>query len=245
MSDHVLDLKWDVEGTFKSRLNRFLGIVDIVNSRGKGLRTERVHIHDPGRLKEILYQGNRVLLKRVEGNQRSTKYDIIAGFCDDEWVLVHSGYHRRIAEWVIKNEEIGLFGKIRGIKAETKLGHSRIDFLLIKDDGREIWVEVKGCTLARGGIALFPDAPTKRGRKHIQALISAKERGADSAILILVFRPDAICFAPNSEADPEFSSVFRSAVDVGVEVHPTVFRYENGMVHYLGKIPLCERSSDR
>ena len=114
-----------------------------------------------------------------------------------------------------------------------------------KDDGKKIWVEVKGCTLAVDGVALFPDAPTKRGTRHLCHLMEAKEGGAESAILILVFRPDARCFAPNSETDPEFSKTFFSAIDAGVEVYPILFQYKDSIVHYLGKIPLYENSSDR
>ncbi len=218
--------------------------MDITNPKKYKKKNVKVHVHDPGRLKELLYPGNQVLLKRMANTNRKTKWDVIAAFCDGEWILVISGYHREIAEWVIKNEEINPFGKLGKIKAEVKFGHSRLDFLLEKDDGNEIWVEVKGCTLAVDGVALFPDAPTKRGTRHLRHLMEAKEGGAESAILILVFRPDARCFAPNVETDPEFSRVFYEAVDVGVEVYPLLFQYKNKIINYIGKIPVCDGSID-
>ncbi len=240
MSIPVMKIPWDAKGTFRSRPNRFLGMVDITSPRKDRKKGEEVHIHDPGRLKELLYPGNQVLLKRATSGNRKTKWDIIVGLYCGEWILVHSGYHRRITEWLIINERFSPFNGIKTMKTEARLGHSRIDFLLVKDDGKEIWVEVKGCTLARDGVALFPDAPTQRGRRHLQVLISLKEGGSESAIIILVFRPDAKCFAPNDETDPEFSKLFYSALEVGVEVHTVLFKYEDGVVSYIGKIPICK-----
>ena len=57
---------------------------------------------------------------------------------------------------------------------------------------------------------------------------------------MLVFRSDAKCFAPNKEMDFEFGQVFIRALEIGVEVHPLLFQYEDEVVNYIGKIPVCE-----
>jgi sugar fermentation stimulation protein A len=237
MSIPVIEIPWDARGIFRSRQNRFLGIVDITSPKKEKKKNVKVHVHDPGRLKELLYPENQVLLRRATTTNRKTKWDLIAALYDEEWILTHSGFHRQIAEWVINNPKISPFGKVTNIKPEAQFKESRLDFLLTKKNGKKIWVEVKGCTLAEDGIALFPDAPTERGRRHIQALISAKKRGAESAIMILVFRPDAESFAPNEETDSEFSEIFFKAVDEGVKVYPLLFQYKDEMIQYNGKIP--------
>ncbi|WP_292487149.1 hypothetical protein [Methanohalobium sp.] len=61
----VLQISWDSEGIFVSRENRFLGIVDITSP--EPIKNEKVHIKDPGRLEDILYPGNKVLLKKAGG----------------------------------------------------------------------------------------------------------------------------------------------------------------------------------
>ncbi len=238
----VMEIPWDAQGTFKKRPNRFLGIVDITKPRKVKAIGEKVHVHDPGRLKELLYQGNQVLLRKAQNANRMTKWDVIAARYEKDWVLVHSGYHREIAEWVIGNEKVSPFGKVKTVRAEVRFGESRLDFLLTRKNGKEIWVEVKGCTLAENGIALFPDAPTKRGARHLKSLISAKKRGSQSAIVILVFRKDAKCFAPNEKTDPDFSRIFHKALGIGVEVYPVLFQYEDGGIYYLKKIPICKSS---
>lgn len=229
----VMDIPFDLEGTFVSRENRFLGKVEISGD------VHPVHVRDPGRLEEILYEGNRVLLKEVDDESRKTDYDLIAGKVDDNWILVNSGFHREIAESVLEDEEIAPFENIRSYKAEQMLGDSRMDFF-VKTEWRKIWLEVKGCTLAEEGKALFPDAPTKRGKRHVDELYDVLKEGGDAALLILVFRPDAECFASNEKTDPDFAESFRKAVRNGLEVYPLVFCFDNGTLFYKKRIPLCE-----
>jgi sugar fermentation stimulation protein A len=74
-------------------------------------------------------------------------------------------------------------------------------------------------------------------------LIRARKRGAESALLILVFRSDARCFTPNSETDPEFSRIYYQALEAGVKVHPLLFKYEDNALYFLGDLPLCRDNS--
>jgi sugar fermentation stimulation protein A len=227
-----------VKATFKSRPNRFLGIADITSPKKDKKKKVKVHVHDPGRLKELLYPDNQVLLRKAANKNRKTKWDVIAAFHEGNWILTHSGYHREIAEWVLNNPKVSPFKKVTSIKPEARVGKSRLDFLLEKKNGKRIWVEVKGCTLAVDGVALFPDAPTERGRRHLETLIRLKKKGDDAAVIILIFRPDAKCFAPKKDTDPEFANVFYRALDVGVNVYPLVFEYKDKTVHYDKKIPV-------
>jgi len=242
-NQEVLSLGKTVEGVFLKRPNRFLAMVEIPGA-GRGKECE-VHVHDPGRLKELLVPGAKVLVKKVEdkGGKRKTKWDMLAAWYGDEkkdggmWVLVHSGYHRAISEWVLRGVA-SPFGGVDEIKPEVQVGHSRLDFVLT-EKGVMLGVEVKGCSLARDGIALFPDAPTERGRKHLETLMGMKKEGLRAALLILVFRRDAECFYPNSERDPKFAKTFWDAVEIGVEVYPLKFSLEKGKIWYLGRIPVC------
>ncbi len=233
----LLEIAWDVEGVFVERPNRFLGIVEITAGRKK--QQVEVHVHDPGRLPDILIPGKKVRLKYVARPGRKTKWDLIAGKTSAGWVLVHSGYHRKICENLFRNEAISPFNGVTGIVPEVKVGKSRIDFLLERKDSGSIWVEIKGCTLAKGQIATFPDAPTLRGSKHVEELISIRKRGSDSAIVFLVFRPEATCFLPNKEMDSLFDKVFREALGSGVEARFLVLEYVNGGVYFKREIPLC------
>ena len=179
----IADVPWDSQGTLKSRPNRFLAIVDI-EQNGTVLKDQKVHVRDPGRLKELLYPGNKVLVKHRPGENRKTQWEIIAAL-DDDWILINSGYHRAISEAILRNPEISPFGKLDRLKAEVSVGHSRLDFMLEKD-GQQIGLEIKGCTLEIREIALFPDAPTERGAKHVESLKGLVEGE------LLELRPDQL-----------------------------------------------------
>ncbi|WP_445476023.1 DNA/RNA nuclease SfsA [Methanococcoides methylutens] len=238
----VIEIPWDAEGKLLSRPNRFLGVVDITSISGSSADTqeEKVHIHDPGRLEDLLYPGNDLLLKKAINTNRKTGWDVIAAKADDGWILINSAFHRKIAEWAIRNEVCPYLEGLDSIAAEQKFGDSRLDFLLGKGDTK-IWVEVKGCTLIDDGRrAIFPDAPTLRGRRHVEELIKAVRSGDEALLLILVFRSDAQCFAPNGVIDPDLAAVFRDAIDAGVKVCTLVFSYEGMEIIYRGRIPLCD-----
>ncbi len=229
----LLFIPYDVQGEFIERVNRFLGKVKV----GDGVIY--AHIHDPGRLKELLYEGNTVILKRAGGTKRKTKYDILAASTSDGWVFVHSGYHRAIAESIFK-QKILKFGETVEIIPEIKYGDSRLDFL-IKYDEKSMFVEVKGCTLLKNKIALFPDAPTKRGYRHLKELLNAVNNGYRAAVIFLVFNKTAECFAPNSATDPFFFKMFTEAVKWGIEVYPLLLSYDGKWIYYHGSIPICRK----
>lgn len=242
MPRKVIDVKWDCVGTFVERPNRFLAVYDVKTEDGSVLKKEKVHVHDPGRLLELCYPGNKALLKRASGEHRKTKWDLLAAWTESGWVFIHSAYHRYISEWVL-NSDVSPFGEVELIKPEFKAGHSRLDFLLTKPDGSKTAVEVKGCSLAIDGVALFPDAPTERGRRHINTLMELRETdGYTPAVMILVFRPDAKCFRPKADTDPKFAATFYDALENGLNVHLLQFQFnkEKKSIEYLGTIEVCQ-----
>lgn len=235
----IIPIPHDAEAIFKTRPNRYLGIVDIIAPEVQN--HVPVHIHDPGRLNELLYPENRVLLRSVPGAHRKTQWDVLAARYESQWILIHSGYHRQIAEQILKDPELSPYPEIQKYSAEVRLNDSRLDFFLELQQGRQVWVEVKGCTLAQNHIALFPDAPTKRGAKHLKTLIESRDMGFEAAILILIFRSDADCFMPNRETDPDFATLFYQAVEIGVKTHPVVLSYMADHIYYQKVIPVCSR----
>ncbi len=231
----ILRVKADLEAVFIERINRFLAAVDIDGSE------ELVHLHDPGRLSELLFYGNRVLIKSASSPSRKTRWDLLAAHNENSgWVFVHSGYHRQISEKLLSDPDLTPIRGIGSVRAEVKLGKSRTDFLVRrKGTDEELWLEVKGCTLARGGVALFPDAPTERGRRHLAELSDAVKRGKSAGVLFLIFRSDSKCFMPNEETDAKFASEFWRGVSVGVKMFPFVLNYDGEWISFVKKIPLC------
>lgn len=207
-----------MKGTFISRPNRFIGEIQY-----NGI-VENAHIHDPGRLTELLIKGTEVLFTHSRGK---LKYYIKAVKTDDEWVLIDTALHSNIAQEVFKL--LPEFSNIKEMRKEVKIGNSRIDFLL---DG--IPLEVKGVTLVKDNIALFPDAPTERGARHVREIIDH-----NGIIFFLIFRK-AKGFAPNIEMDPKFSKNLSDARKNGIKIIAVQISFDGKLIYYCQKIPLTD-----
>lgn len=214
-----------IQGNFIDRPNRFT----VKFRYDQGL--EIAHLRDPGRLKELLTHDVELLLRpALNTANRKTKFDVIGVLKDDHWVLINSGFHSDIAADLIDSQLIGEFKGYFTEKREYTYGKSRIDFLLTNKDENKMLVEVKGCTLVEEGLAKFPDAPTSRGKRHVEELIAARNEGLKAAVLFLVFCEGAKYFSPNFIMDPDFSSALKNAHKKEVNIIAYSFKniYKNG-----------------
>ncbi|MCK5739667.1 DNA/RNA nuclease SfsA [bacterium] len=228
----LLQINTDTTAILLERPNRYLAFVELPDGS-----EVKAHVHDPGRLQELLYPGNELVLRYAAAEHRKTDWDVIAARFENKWILIHSGFHRRIAENLFSREDICPFGAIDSLRAEVTYGHSRLDFRLVQN-GKPLWVEIKGCTLAENGRAKFPDAPTKRGTRHLESLIELMQQGEKSALVILIFRSDALDFVPNQKTDPDFSRVFYQAIAAGVSVYPVVLDFDGTRINFSKIIPV-------
>lgn len=202
-------------GIFVERPNRFL-VHFKINSNDKTI--EMAHLRDPGRLKELLFPGVQLLLRKASNPNRKTKYDVIAVWNNNRWILINSGFHSDIASELI---ESGMIRELNGYsiqRREFSYGNSRIDFLLTSNNSHHMLLEVKGCTLVEEGVAKFPDAPTLRGKKHLDELSKSTKNGYEAAVLFLIIRDDAEEFTPNAPMDPDFAASLKNADENGVRI---------------------------
>ena len=198
-----------VKAIFRNRANRFIAEVEIDGE------IVRAHLPNTGRCKELLIDGVTVYLKPSDNPNRKTKYSLHLIENNGALVAMYSQQASKIVIDAILN------GKVK---------NSRIDIYLAnldEDDNPidETYVEVKSVTLIKDGIAQFPDAPTERGRKHLEELISLKKEGIRSVVFFLIEHPNGNSFRPNWENDPEFSQTLNKAYDEGVEI--LVYKTEN------------------
>ena len=199
-----------IEATFMERPNRFLGIVDL-----DGVSTQ-CHIPNPGRMMELLTEGAKVYIQKKTGPGRKTMYDLILVEHRGVLVSVDSRTPNNLADEAITQGRIPEFAGYRIKKREHTIEDSRLDFLLEGAEGL-LFLEVKSCTLIRDGVALFPDAPTKRGSRHLNTLQRCLRKGR-AAVLLIIQRPDAVVFRPNAVTDPVFADTLKKVHNQGVEV---------------------------
>jgi len=105
---------------------------------------------------------------------------------------------------------------------EVRHGASRVDGLIQGQGAPDVWVECKNVTLCEDNVALFPDAVTERGQKHLRELAALAASGAKAVMLYVIERPDCACFAPADLIDPEYARLLRAAVEAGVGLCPVI-----------------------
>ena len=199
------------EGIFQVRPSRFIAEVLI------GGQVERCHVKNTGRCAEILLPDTRVYVNQSDNPNRTTKYDLVAAYKGDRLISIDSQ-----APNIAFREYLQTGVLIEGatlIKPEFKRGGSRFDFYVEVGD-RKILIEVKGVTLEQNGIALFPDAPTQHGVKHLHHLIAATNEGFEAYVVFVVQMSDEGIshFAPNYAMHQEFGDALADAQAAGVKI---------------------------
>ncbi len=200
-----------LEASFLRRVNRFTAFVELDGQE------EMVHIKNTGRCKELLLEGARVFLEEADKEGRKTKYSLIAVYKGDVLVNMDSQAPNQMAAEALDEGKIEEIGEVDFLKREVKYENSRFDIFYQKE-GRKGFIEVKGVTLEVDGVAMFPDAPTERGAKHLRELIKAKEEGYEAAVLFVIQMKGVKEFRPNEERDRNFTEALREAAAAGVKI---------------------------
>ena len=199
-----------VKGKFLERPNRFIAVADI-----NGV-TERVHVKNTGRCRELLISGAEIYLEPAANGDRKTKYSLISVLNGEQIVNIDSQSPNAVALEALTEGRIEEIGVPDFAKREVKYGSSRFDIYFEKD-GRKGFIEVKGVTLKIGENAVFPDAPTERGTKHIRELIKARKEGLEAYVLFIVQMKGVKAVIPNAATDPDFAKALKEAAESGVK----------------------------
>ncbi len=206
------------KGVFLTRPNRFVSEIKYKN------QIFTAHIHDPGRLEELLIPGKEVLFTESRGK---LDYYVKAVKNQEDWILIDTALHSKIALKVFPY--LPELAKASEIRKEVQIGKSRIDFVL---DG--VPLEVKGVTLVKDDLALFPDAPTERGTRHVQEIIDNH-----GMLLFLVFRK-ALKFKPHFSMDPKFSDKLSEARKKDIRIFIVQLSFDGITIYFDGRIALAD-----
>ncbi len=164
----------------------------------------RAYLPNPGRLHELLLPGARLILAPNRGEGKSTSHVVMAVQRNGRQIFLHTSLNNLVARKLIELDSIPELSGHRIIRSEVPVGRSRFDFLLERD-GKNVFLEVKSCTLFGAGVAMFPDAVTARGKKHLEELARLPAQGAEVAVLFLIHYPDVTMFSPDYHTDLDFS----------------------------------------
>lgn len=207
-------MKYDkiVRGEFIQRNNRFVAEVIIDGKK------ETVHVRNTGRCKELLIPGAKLLLEDCQHNKtRKTRYSLVSVWKGDILVNMDSQIPNDVVYKALMENRIKGLEDLDYIKREFTYGDSRFDIYF--EDGEERgFIEVKGVTLEEDNLAMFPDAPTIRGTKHVLEMIRAVKEGYRGIIFFLVQMKGPNLFKPNWAMDKNFAEAIKGAQEKGVEI---------------------------
>ncbi|MFZ9887230.1 MAG: DNA/RNA nuclease SfsA [Myxococcota bacterium] len=209
-----------VKGRFERRYKRFF--VDVVLEATASAPARRITAHTPntGSMKGLLEEGAPVLLTHDPSPQRKLEYTLQAIRVGTTWVGTNTMVPNRLAEITILGHHLDPLAGYASCRREVPYGaeRSRIDLLLEGHvAGRpRCFVEVKNVTLREGAVALFPDAVSTRGTKHLHELARQVQLGDAAAMVYVVQRTDCTAMAPAGHIDPAYAAALREAASRGV-----------------------------
>lgn len=219
-----------IKAEFLYRKNRFISYCK------KGSKTLEVYVPNTGRCKELLVEGSTVFVTYNDNPNRKTSYTLIAVMKGDKIINIDSQAPNQIVEEALLENKIDLGFKYNKIKREYTHGDSRFDFYLEGDEKKAL-MEVKGVTLENNGVVSFPDAPTKRGLKHIKGLINSSEDYL-TYILFVIQMKDVEFFTPNYVTDKNFSKELLKSSNSGVKVLAYDSYVKRNEIEIAEKVPV-------
>jgi sugar fermentation stimulation protein A len=196
---------------FVSREKRFT-----IHCHVQGERAQ-AHTNNSGSMRGLLRPGMPILLSHASSKQRKLPYTLELVRPTDLWIGVNTAVPGQVLRQAVAEGSIPEFTGYHHLQAEVRHGASRLDFVLRGPAGT-LWVETKNVTLAEKGLALFPDAVTARGAKHLDELTSMAHSGHAVAVFFAIQRTDCQAFGPAAHIDPHFTRSFYTALHAGVRM---------------------------
>jgi sugar fermentation stimulation protein A len=166
------------------------------------------YLPNPGRLWELLLPDSVLYIVRQNtGENRKLKGLVVAVEREGRPVMLHTHACNDVVADLLRRRVLPGFEDLRIVQREISRGSSRFDFLL-EQNGAPQLLEVKSCTLFGRRIAMFPDAVTSRGRRHLMELADCPAGDAGSRPFPCALAAGVFFFFPDYHTDFAFASTF-------------------------------------
>lgn len=220
-----------IHGHLIKRYKRFLADIKLDNGD-----IITAHCTNSGSMKSCLEDNAEVYLSPVNDPKRKTKFTWEMIKIGGDWVGINTGNPNKLAFEAVKNGQID---KLRGyteVQREVKFDDSRFD-VMAKNETETCFIEVKNVTYKEGNYALFPDAITSRGKKHLETLVKVKEHGMRAVMLYIIQRMDVEIFSTAKNIDPEYAKTLKKAYSKGVEIIPLQVKVTPESILFVKELP--------
>jgi sugar fermentation stimulation protein A len=214
----MISIAWSsspIEGHLIERYKRFF-----VDARLDDGSVITAHTSNTGAMKGLLAIGNPVILTHDAKPSRRLDYSLQAIKADGAWVGVNTLLPNTLVERAIHARAIAELGDRCTVTREVPYPDGGRADLLVEDElGPPAFIEVKSVTLkGPGDLALFPDAPSERGVRHLRSLMVARRMGHRAILVLVVQRGDCAAVAPAAAIDPDYARTFVEAYEAGVSI---------------------------
>ena len=221
------------QGTLIKRYKRFLADIRLPNGN-----EITIHCPNSGSMRGCSQPGSPVCYSRSDNPKRKYPHTLEMVHNGTTWIGVNTFITNRIVAEAIEKRQIKELSTFDTIRNEIKTSEgSRLD-LMLETGSQQTYIEVKNCSLAENGRALFPDAVTVRGTKHLRELERLVKGGNGGVIFFLVQRLDCDSFSPADTIDPVYSSTLAEVQRRGVRV----LAYQAGVtpesIDIVGSLPV-------
>ncbi|MBD65555.1 MAG: DNA/RNA nuclease SfsA [Halobacteriovoraceae bacterium] len=177
------------------------------------------HVPNTGSMTTCWAENWDVYISKSDNPKRKLKYTLELTDNGESLICVNTSLTNKIVAEALEERTIKELPAYEEVKSEVKVHDSRLDFMLTTTEDKKIYIEVKNVTLkGHDGYALFPDAVSTRGQKHLKDLIKLKQEGHNAVMLYVINREDVERFAPAEDIDSEYSQLLKEASKQGVQV---------------------------
>lgn len=225
-----------IQGKLVKRYKRFLADVEL-----EGGTVVTAHCPNSGSMKGCAEIGAPVWISTSDNPKRKLKYTWELIQTNHSFIGVNTLVPNKLVKQSIENTQVKELAAYTKVRSEVKTSdHTRLDLMLEDETGGRCYVEIKNCTLVEDGLAMFPDAVTTRGQKHLEELVMLKKQGHGAVIFYLIQRTDARRFTPAEAIDPVYAQKLVWAADQGVQIitRDVDFDLDAGRIRLRNQIPV-------
>jgi sugar fermentation stimulation protein A len=223
-----------ITGTLVKRYKRFLADIELANKE-----VVIAHCPNSGSMKGCAMPGSPVWISQSDNPKRKLKYTWELLQTKDSMIGINTQVPNKLVKASIENGLVAELKEYTKVRAEVKTSdHTRLDLLLENEAQKTCYVEIKNCTLVEDGVAMFPDAVTIRGQKHLDELVCLRKQGHRAVIFYLIQRMDAQVFTPAAMIDKDYAIKLKNAVKNGVEIITRDTFIDPGIIQLRKAVPV-------
>jgi len=220
-----------IPGKLIRRYKRFLADVQLEDGS-----VVVAHCTNSGSMISCIEEGARVFLSPAKDPKRKTRFTWEMIEINNSWVGINTSIPNQLVFEAIRDQEIPQLTGYTFVKREVKFEDSRFD-VYAENEHEKCFIEVKNVSMKVGEAALFPDAVTSRGRKHLETLIRVKEQGIRAVMVYVIQRMDVNSFGPARHIDPDYADALGKAQNAGVEVIALQAKVSPEEIQIVGELP--------